>query len=149
MRLTKALQILFTLTLGLILVFWFSDLFLGTPADVSDRAVIEDWADDGKRYAAEKMKSRLWTMVYAIPTLILLTATVKSIRQKNELLFYRTFLIGLTIFQIIPVAGLLKDKSNDPPFILPIILTFFLIFTSGQIFSVLKIVKITNASKII
>jgi hypothetical protein len=147
--LTKALQILFTLTLGLILVFWLGDLFLGTPADVSDRAVTEDWADDEKRYAAEKMKSRLWTMVYAIPTLILLTATVKSIRQKNELLFYRTFLIGLTIFQIIPVAGLLKDKSNDPPFILPIILTFFLIFTSGQIFSVLKIVKITNASKII
>ena len=145
MRLTKALQILFTLTLGLILVFWLGDLFLGTPADVSDRAVIEDWADDGKRYAAEKMKSRLWTMVYAIPTLILLTATVKSIRQKNELLFYRTFLIGLTIFQIIPVVGLIKDKSNDPPFILPIILTFFLIFTSGQIFSVLKIVKLTKA----
>jgi heme A synthase len=147
--LTKALQILFTLTLGLILVFWLGDLFLGTPAAVSDRAVTEDWANDGKRYATEKMKSRLWTLVYAIPTLILLTATVKSIRQKNELLFYRTFLIGLTIFQIIPVAGLLKDKSNDPPFILPIILTFFLIFTSGQIFSVLKIVKITNASKII
>ena len=116
---------------------------------MSDRAVTEDWADDEKRYAAEKMKSRLWTMVYAIPTLILLTATVKSIRQKNELLFYRTFLIGLTIFQLIPVAGLIKDKSNDPPFIFTIILTFFLIFTSGQIFSVLKIVKITNASKII
>ena len=146
---TKALQILFTLTLGLILVFWLGDLFLGTPAAVSDRAVTEDWADDGKRYAAEKMKSRLWTMVYAIPTLILLTATVKSIRQKNELLFYRTFLIGLTIFQIIPVAGLLKDKSNDPPFILPIILTFFLIFTSGQIFSVLKIVKLTKARQLI
>ena len=146
---TKALQILFTLTLGLILVFWLGDLFLGTPAAVSDRAVTEDWADDGKRYAAEKMKSRLWTMVYAIPTLILLTATVKSIRQKNELMFYRTFLIGLTIFQIIPVAGLLKDKSNDPPFILPIILTFFLIFTSGQIFSVLKIVKLTKARQLI
>jgi hypothetical protein len=147
--LTKALQILFTLTLLLILVFWLGDLFLGTPADVSDRAVTEDWADDEKRYAAEKMKSRLWTMVYAIPTLILLTATVKSIRQKNEIMFYRTFLIGLTIFQLIPVAGLIKDKSNDPPFIFTIILTFFLIFISGQIFSVLKIVKITNASKII
>jgi len=147
--LTKALQILFTLTLLLILVFWLGDLFLGTPADVSDRAVTEDWADDEKRYTAEKMKSRLWTMVYAIPTLILLTATVKSIRQKNEIMFYRTFLIGLTIFQLIPVAGLIKDKSNDPPFIFTIILTFFLIFISGQIFSVLKIVKITNASKII
>ena len=146
---TKALQILFTLTLLLILVFWLGDLFLGTPADVSDRAVTEDWADDEKRYTAEKMKSRLWTMVYAIPTLILLTATVKSIRQKNEIMFYRTFLIGLTIFQLIPVAGLIKDKSNDPPFIFTIILTFFLIFISGQIFSVLKIVKITNASKII
>ena len=146
---TKALQILFTLTLGLILVFWLGDLFLGTPADVSDRAVTEDWADDEKRYAAEKMKSRLWTLVYAIPTLILLNATVKSIRQKNELLFYRTFLIGLTIFQIIPVAGLIKDKSNDSPFIFPIILTFFVIFTSGQIFSVLKIVKLTKTRQLI
>jgi hypothetical protein len=147
--LTKALQILFTLTLGLILVFWLGDLFLGTPAAVSDRAVTEDWADDEKRYAAEKMKSRLWTLVYAIPTLILLNATVKSIRQKNELLFYRTFLIGLTIFQIIPVAGLIKDKSNDSPFIFPIILTFFVIFTSGQIFSVLKIVKLTKTRQLI
>ena len=146
---TKALQILFTLTLGLILVFWLGDLFLGTPAAVSDRAVTEDWADDEKRYAAEKMKSRLWTLVYAIPTLILLNATVKSIRQKNELLFYRTFLIGLTIFQIIPVAGLIKDKSNDSPFIFPIILTFFVIFTSGQIFSVLKIVKLTKTRQLI
>jgi hypothetical protein len=147
--LTKALQILFTLTLLLILVFWLGDLFLGTPADLSDRAVTKDWANDGKRYATVKMKLRLWTLVHAIPTLILLNATVKSIRQKNELLFYRKFLIGLTIFQIIPVVRLLKDKSNDPPFIFTIILTFFLIFISGQIFSVLKIVKITNASKII
>jgi hypothetical protein len=146
--LTKALQILFTLTLGLILVFWLGDLFLGTPADVSDRAVTEDWADDRTRYEAEKMKSRLWTLVYAIPTIILLTATVKSIRQKNELMFYCTFLIGLTIFQIIPVAGLLNDKSNDPPFIIPIIITFFLIFISGQIFSVFKIVKLAKVRQL-
>lgn len=146
---TKALQILFTLILGLILVFWLGDLFLGATADVSDRAVTEDWATDGKWYATEKMISRLWTLVYAIPTLILMTATVKSIRQKNELLFYWTFFIGLTIFQTIPIAGLLKDKSNGPPFIFPIILTFFLIFISGQIFSVLKIINITKSRNLI
>lgn len=87
----KALQILFILTLRLTLLFWFGDLFMGTPADVSDRAVKEGWVEDRKIYEAEKMKSRLWALAYAIPTLILLTMTIKSIRQKNELMFYWTF----------------------------------------------------------
>lgn len=139
---TKSIQILFILTLGLILVFWFGDLFKGIPADISDRAVTEGWADNRTMYEAEKIKSRLWTLVYAIPTIILMTATVKSIRQKNELMFYWTFLIGLTIFQIIPIAGLLSEKANNPPFIIPVILTFFFIFISGQIFSVLRIVNL-------
>lgn len=145
---TKTLQILFLFTLALILVFWFGDLFLGIPADVSDRAVTEDWADNGTIYESEIMKSRLWSLVYAIPTLILLTATVKSMRQKNEILFYWTFLIGLTILQIIPVAGLLSNKSNNPEFIIPVILTAFLIFIIGQIFSVFKIVKIMKAKQL-
>jgi hypothetical protein len=121
---------------------------MGTPADVSDRAVTEGWADDRTMYEAEKVKSRLWTLLYAIPTIILLTMTIKSIRQKNELMFYWTFLIGLTIFQIIPVAGLLSDKANDPPFIVPVISTFFFIFISGQIFSVIRIVKLKKAKQL-
>lgn len=116
---TRTLQILFILTLGLILIIWLGDLFMGTPADVSDRAVTEGWADDRTMYEAEKVKSRLWTLLYAIPTIILLAMTIKSIRQKNELMFHWTLLIGLTIFQIIPIAGLLSDKANDPPFIVP------------------------------
>jgi heme A synthase len=142
--LTKALQILFILTLGIILIFWLGDLFMGTPADVSDRAVTEGWADDRTMYEAEKVKSRLWTLLYAIPTIILLTMTIKSIRQKNELMFYWTLLIGLTIFQIIPVAGLLSDKTNNPSFIVPVILAFFSIFISGQIFSIFRIIKLTK-----
>lgn len=141
---TRTLQILFILTLGLILIIWLGDLFMGTPADVSDRAVTEGWADDRTMYEAEKVKSRLWTLLYAIPTIILLTMTIKSIRQKNELKFYCTFLIGLTIFQILPVAGLLSDNANDPPFIVPLISTFFFIFISGQIFSAIRIVKLTK-----
>ena len=145
---TKTLQILFILTLGLILIFWFGDLFMGTPADVSDRAVTEGWADDRTMYEAEKVKSRLWTLLYAIPTIILLTMTIKSIRQKNELMFYWTLLIGLTLFQIIPVAGLLSDKANNPPFIVPVILTFFSVFISGQIFSVFRIIKLTKTRQL-
>lgn len=141
---TKTLQILFILTLGLILIFWLGDLFMGTPTDVTDRAVTEGWADDRTMYEAEKVKSELWTLLYALPTIILLAMTIKSIRQKNELMFHWTLLIGLTIFQIIPIAGLLSDKANDPPFIVPIILTFFTIFISGQIFSVIRIVKLTK-----
>lgn len=121
---------------------------MGTPADVSDRAVTEGWADDRTMYEAETVKSRLWTLLYAIPTIILLTMTIKFIRQNNELMFYWTFLIGLTIFQIIPVAGLLSDKANDPPFIVPVISTFFFIFISGQIFSVIRIVKLKKAKQL-
>ncbi|MFA9188179.1 hypothetical protein [Flavobacterium magnesitis] len=117
---------------------------MGTPTDVTDRAVTEGWADDRTMYEAEKVKSELWTLLYALPTIILLAMTIKSIRQKNELMFHWTLLIGLTIFQIIPIAGLLSDKANDPPFIVPIILTFFTIFISGQIFSVIRIVKLTK-----
>ena len=145
---TKGLQILFILTLGLTLIFWLGDLFMGTPADVSDRAVTEDWADNSTMYESEIMKSRIWTLLYAIPTIILLTTTIISIRQKNEFLFYWTFLIGLTIFQIIPVAGLLSDKANDPPFVIPVISTFFFIFISGQIFSVFRIIKLTKSRQL-
>ncbi len=145
---TKALQILFILTLGLILIFWLGDLFIGTPADVSDRAVTEGWADDRTMYEAEKVKSRLWTLLYAIPTIILLTMTIKSIRQKNELMFYWTLLIGLTIFQIIPVTGLQSVKTNGPPFIVPVILTLFSIFIGGQIFSVFRIVKLSKTRQL-
>jgi hypothetical protein len=121
---------------------------MGTAADVSDRGVTEGWVDDRTMYEAEIMKSRFWTLIYAIPTIILLTTTVKSIRQKNERLFYLTLLIGLTIFQIIPVFGLLSDKAKDPPFIVPLLLTFFLIFISGQLFSVFKIVKLRNSGRL-
>jgi hypothetical protein len=140
--LTKALQILFILTLGLILIFWIGDLFMGTPVDVSDRAVTEGWADDRTMYEAEKVKSRFWTLLYAIPTIILFALTITSIRLKNELIFYWTLLIGLTIFQIIPVAGLLSNATNAPPFLIPVLSTFFFIFISGQILSVIRIVKL-------
>ncbi|MBW7867643.1 MAG: hypothetical protein H3C31_04890 [Brumimicrobium sp.] len=144
MKLTKALQILFILILGLILFFWIGDLLMGIPAKISDRAVTEGWAEDRTMYEAEKAKSRFWTLLYVIPTIILLIMTIMSIRRKNELVFYWTFLIGLTIFQIIPVAGLLSNKTNNPPFIIPVIFTFFFIFISGQIFSVIRIVKLTK-----
>lgn len=145
---TKTLQILFILTLGLILIFWLGDLFMGIPADVSDRAVTEGWADDREMYETEEVKSRIWTLLYAIPAIILLTMTIKSIRQKNELMFYWTFLIGLTIFQILPVAGLLSDKTSGSPFIVPVISTFFCIFISGQIFSVIRIVNLTKTKQL-
>jgi len=121
---------------------------MGTPADVSDRAVTEGWADDRTMYDAEKAKSRFWTLLYAIPAIILLTMTIKSIRKKNELMFYWTLLIGLTFFQIIPVAGLLSDKTNNPPFIVPATLMLFTIFISGQIFSVFRIIKLTKTGQL-
>lgn len=145
---TKGLQIFFILTLGLILIFWLGDLFVGTSSDVSDRAVTEGWAEDRAAYENEKVKSQFWTLIYAIPTIILLTMTIISLRLKNELMFYWTFLFGLTIFQIIPVAGLLSDKSNHPPFILPIILTIFSILLSGQIFSISRIIKLTKSTQL-
>lgn len=141
LNMTRLLQIVFTLTLGLVLIFLVADLVMGTPADISDRAATEGWADDSTMYSAEKMKSRLWTLVYAIPAIILLTATIKSIRQKNERLFYWTFLIGLTFFQLIPVAGLLSNKAKDSPFIVITMFSFFLIFMGGQVFSIFRIIK--------
>lgn len=145
---TKALQILFILTLGLIIVFWFGDLLMGTSAEISDRAVTEGWAEDKTRYEEEKLKSRFWTLIYAIPTIILLTSTVISIIRKNELMFYWIFLIGLTIFQIIPIAGLINKEAKDPPFIISVVIIFFLIFLSGQILSIIKIFKLTKTKQI-
>ena len=66
---TRALQILFILTLGLILLFWLGDIFMGIPADVGDRVVTEGWGEDRTIYETEKMKSRLWTCL--LPAMIL------------------------------------------------------------------------------
>lgn len=145
---TKALQILFILMLGLILAFWLGDLFMGIPAKVSDRAVTEGWAEDGTMYARETLKSRLWTLLYAIPTMALLITTFVSIRQKNTFIFYWTLFIGLSVFQIIPIVGLLSDKANNPPFIAPTLWILCSIFIFGQIFSMMKIIKITTKLKL-
>lgn len=114
---------------------------MGVPANVTDRAVTDGWIEDNSRYEGEKVESRLLTLIYAIPTILLLLMTIKSIKQKNERLFYWTFLIGLTIYQIIPVVGLLSDNSQDPAFIRPILLTFFTVFLGGQILSVYRIAR--------
>lgn len=119
---------------------------MGTPADVSDRAVTEGWADDRTMYEAETVKSRLWTLLYAIPTILLLTFTIKSIRHKNDLMFYWSLLIGLTLFQIIPIAALLNVLTDGLTFIIPLI--FFLIFISGQIFSIIRIVKLSKVKQL-
>ena len=145
---TKTLQILFILILGLILTFWLGDLIWGTPVDVADKAITEGWSQDNVRYEAEKSNSRLWTLIYAIPTLILLYMTIKSIQQNNNRFFYWTFLIGLTLFQIIPTTGLLSKESQDPSFIRPILITLFIIFIGGQIFSVYRIAKIKKSEQL-
>jgi drug/metabolite transporter (DMT)-like permease len=140
--LTRSLQVLFILTLGLILFFWIGDFFLGVPAEISDSGSTEHWGDDKALYESEKLKLRLWTLIYAIPTLVLLITTVKSIRHKNELLFYWSFLIGLSFFQILPIAWFFSEKENDPPFIIPVMTIFFSIFTIGQVISVIRILKL-------
>jgi hypothetical protein len=134
--LTRTLQILFILTLVIILIFWVGDFFVGTPVDISDRASSEGWVGDRSRVEAEILNSRLRTFLYAIPILLLVITTIKSIRQKNELLFYWTFFIGLSIFQLLPLAGLLNSKVSDPSFLDYIVIALFFIFTLGQLFSV-------------
>jgi hypothetical protein len=123
------------------------DLSLGVPAEISDRASMEGWGDDRALYESEKMKSWLWSLIYVLPAIVLLITTVKSIRQKNELLFYCSFLIGLTFFQILPIAWFFSNKENDPPFIIPVMTIFFSIFTIGQVFSVMRIQKLRNGSE--
>ena len=70
---------------------------------------MESWADDRTLYELEIMKSRLRTLIDAILTIVLLAMTIKSMKPKNERLFYWTYLIGFTIFQIISFAGLLSN----------------------------------------
>lgn len=144
---TKLLQILFIFTLVLILLFWLGDQFMGIPASVSDRAITENWADNSTLYETEKLNAQLWSLLYAIPTLILITATLISIIRKSELAFYCTFLFGLTLFQTIPIAGLIKHKANTPSFIVTLALIIFSILIIGQFFSLLKIVTILKIKK--
>ncbi len=88
MVLTKTLQIFFALILGLILLFWFVDIFVGTSAKVSDQSITNGWAEDNKLYASKLTSARLRTLIYAMPTLILLILTIYSYRRKNEKLFF-------------------------------------------------------------
>ena len=140
--LTRTLQILFIFVLGLILVFWLGDVFIGIPVDVSDQAISKGWAEDYEKYEAAKRKARITTLLYALPTISLLIITIKSIKQKSTELFYWTFLAGLTFFQILPVAGLLKGKGQKPQFIFLSLVIFFVLFASGQIFSIYRIIKV-------
>lgn len=139
---TKILQFFFTTTLVFVLLFWCADILIGVSTDIGDRAVAEGWAEQQDMYEQQQSKSRFWTLAYAAPTLCLLIASIRSIRQKNDLLFYSILFIGLTIFQILPTAGLLSRKAKNPSFLTPIILTFSVFFLWGQIFSLYKILQL-------
>lgn len=115
---------------------------MGIPASVSDRAITENWADNSTLYATQKLNAQLGSLLYAIPTLILLTATVISITRKSELVFYCTFLTGLTLFQIVPITVLIKQKANTPTLIVNAALIFFSILIIGQVLSGFKIAKL-------
>jgi uncharacterized membrane protein len=123
------------------------DLFMGIPASVSDRAITEGWADNSALYVTEKLNAQLWSLLYTIATLILLTATLISFKQKSKLTFYSTFLFGLTLFQTIPVTGLIKHKANTPSFVVNLAIIIFIILMAGQVLSVLKIVTLLKIRK--
>lgn len=144
---TRTLQILFVLTLLVILIFWVGDFFIGTPVEVSDRAGSEGWVGDRNRVDAEILKARLRTFLYAIPIVLLVLTTIKSIRQKNELLFYWTLLIGTSILQILPIAGLVIIKNSEPSFLDYTVVALFFLFTAGQIFSVVRIRKLRKSKQ--
>ena len=137
----KTLQIIFITILGLLITFWIGDLFLGTPADIKDRGINEGWYEDIEKYKAEIIKSRVRTLFYAIPAIILLFLTLISMKQNNEQKFYWTFLVGLSIFQILPIAGLLNINSESSLFMICFLLTSYISFAIGQLFSIYKILE--------
>ncbi len=138
-KFTRTLQILFIIAIGLIVIFWLGDLLGGLPAKVSDRAITEGWAEDANLYKSELIKARFYTLYYAIPAIILLTLTIKSVINENYKLFYWTFLIGLTLFQIIPTLGLFNVTNSDPSFFKPVLAVIFFLFLMGQLFSVFRL----------
>jgi len=146
---TKKLQLLFIFTLLLILIFWFGDLFLGTPAKVSDNAITEGWADDDAHSNSELINARLLSLIYAIPTLLLLLLTIKSYRLKDYKLFFGTFLFGMTLFQIISVFGFFKVTDNAPGFLRPVLAVLFILFLAGQIVSVYKLYKLRDQTMLV
>lgn len=109
---------------------------------VIDQAIMEGWFEDNERYEREIRDYRFRTLIYGLPAIGLLALTVLSVRKKNDQLFYWTFLTGLTLLQIIPVAGLINENENEPSFIEPILILIVTLLFLGQLFSAFKIVRI-------
>ena len=138
---TKTLQILFIFVLGIIVLLWFADLFLAIPVDIADQSLTTNNAENYEGIKNEHVSRSLLTLIYILPTVVLLFLTIKSIREKNKRLFYWTFLIGLTLFQIIPTLGLFNVSKSAPSFFRPILALLWLILLMGQIASIYKIFK--------
>jgi hypothetical protein len=92
---------------------------------------------------SEKIKIQIITLICVISAISLLVLTILAIKKKKERLFFWTFLLGLTLFQKIPIIGLVNsnDGENGPDFIRPLLVAIFLLFLGGQIFSVNKLIK--------
>jgi hypothetical protein len=80
----RKIQLIFIFVLILVLLFWVGDLILGVPAQVSDRAATEGWVDNRELFEAEITKSRLYTLGYAIPALVLFIVLVKGILKEKK-----------------------------------------------------------------
>jgi len=101
----------------------------------------ELWEIPAKVFKEEIIKSRARTLLYAIPAIILLFLTFISMKQNNKQKFYWTFLVGLSIFQILPIAGLLNINSESSLFMICFLLTSFISFAIGQLFSIYKFLE--------
>lgn len=132
--------------LGMILIFWCGNFFFSIPAKISDRAITEGWAQDSGRFKSELTNSRLLSLLYSIPTISLFVLTIKSYRRRNDKLFFKTFLFGLTLFQIIPTFGLFRVTEADPDLFRPILAVLFILFLVGQVISIYKLYELRHSN---
>ena len=103
---TKALQILFGAVVSGLLLLWLGHFVVGIPSEGSD-------ADAALQ--ADVLETRLVSLaVGGIPLIVLLLLTGKAYRQQSSRLFYWTFLLGLSYFQVVPVLVIYHGQTTKP-----------------------------------
>ena len=119
---------------------WLGDILFGVPVKISDQAVSEGWAENKTLFRREVAKGRLVTLIYGLPVALLTVITIHSIRKRNERLFYRVFLVGLSLIQVVPVAGLINRSLEAPQFIGKALFVLFFAFLFGQLYSAYRLI---------
>lgn len=144
---TRAIRILFLAVLSTLLLLWVGNLAMGIPAEMSDDPKMEGLSGEDPVFQEAVLQARFASLVVGVPLLLLLVLTIKSYRQRNDWLFFWVLLIGLSLFQVVPVLAIYQGHTTEPLLLYQGIVSVFWVLAAGQLLACYQLYQLAKQER--